>query len=441
VGHNPRAVGRSQINLDGQPVGSADYNSLFLQGVASGPAIIGTAAGGASTRQSLVLDAPQVRVQDGTAAVPGLAWANEPTSGWTRPSSGGLYYAVQGAALFVLGGSNPALGYMQLSPRTSGQAQFNMQTALSGATQTLSFAANASNYSISEALSGGATSKQMVMTFAAGIANVVDNGFFITPGSGQPSALLYLDAKNNTGQPQILGRVGGVSRWQINFGGTGGPSPLQILRFNDAGAFVNVPLDINRQSGGVTMPFNLQCNVLCGGSSASEASVWAAASAASTPTWPDIQGGMVAVRAVNGPSYGAGAVTIYSGVGGTGVALYAGTQAWAAASDERLKKDIGEVAGGLEAVLAIRPIRFHYKTDAPNSPLRIGVSAQSVQTHIPEAVSEAAELEFDPDAESGTGTRPTGATYLAVRYTELIPHLISAIKTLNQRIHQLEKHK
>jgi hypothetical protein len=63
--------------------------------------------------------------------------------------------------------------------------------------------------------------------------------------------------------------------------------------------------------------------------------------------------------------------------------------------------------------------------------MRIGLSAQSVQSNIPEAVSEVPLLE-------GPDKTPSEELYLSLRYTEVIPHLVSAIKTLNERLAALE---
>lgn len=55
-------------------------------------------------------------------------------------------------------------------------------------------------------------------------------------------------------------------------------------------------------------------------------------------------------------------------------------------SDERLKKDIKSISGsGLDAILKLRPVNFHWKKDT-NQKLDAGFIAQEVQKVIPEAI-------------------------------------------------------
>lgn len=146
-----------------------------------------------------------------------------------------------------------------------------------------------------------------------------------------------------------------------------------------------------------------------------------------TSAWPDTGGALLAVRGSTFESYGAGAISIYTGSAASGVAMAGGSSAWAALSDDRLKTLDTDIVDGLAAVLAIRPIRFKYLTDAPDFPMRVGLSAQSVQAHIPEAISEVPLLE-------GPDKTPSSELYLSLRYTEVIPHLVSAIKTLSSNL-------
>jgi hypothetical protein len=65
---------------------------------------------------------------------------------------------------------------------------------------------------------------------------------------------------------------------------------------------------------------------------------------------------------------------------------------WSNSSDERLKNITGEYQEGLNAVIRLRPIRFHYKEGNPRGlPIDeeyIGFIAQEVQEVFPEAVNE-----------------------------------------------------
>ena len=107
------------------------------------------------------------------------------------------------------------------------------------------------------------------------------------------------------------------------------------------------------------------------------------------------------------------------GPGAVGVKLTAGTTAWAAQSDIRLKTGISEITDGLNKVSQIRGVTGRLKTDEPDvsRPMLI---AQDVQKVLPEAV----------DA--------TNADELSLRYTEVIPLLVSALHDAKDRIEALE---
>ncbi|MFD2823936.1 tail fiber domain-containing protein [Lacinutrix iliipiscaria] len=80
-------------------------------------------------------------------------------------------------------------------------------------------------------------------------------------------------------------------------------------------------------------------------------------------------------------------------------------------SDRRLKKDIEDLNYGLDEVLNLNPVSYHWKRN-PDQPKSLGLIAQDVQTVINEIVHT---------AEDETKT-------LSVSYTELIPVLIKAIQ-------------
>jgi hypothetical protein len=119
---------------------------------------------------------------------------------------------------------------------------------------------------------------------------------------------------------------------------------------------------------------------------------------------------------------GSDSFCVYNAVGAGCFISYGGT-AWAANSDERLKNIQGDLTDALASVKAIRTIRYTWKAEDDHSEARglpndsmvyVGVIAQDVQKVLPEAVST---------GESG---------YLAVRYSELTPLALAAIKELSE---------
>ena len=110
--------------------------------------------------------------------------------------------------------------------------------------------------------------------------------------------------------------------------------------------------------------------------------------------------------------------------GSGGVYLSSGGTSWNSSSDERLKTITGAYTNALDDLEQINPIKFTWSSDTENTP-QVGVTAQSVQAVVPEAV--------------GTFTQDDDDTeYLSVRYTELIPIMIAALKEAKTKIETLE---
>jgi hypothetical protein len=111
---------------------------------------------------------------------------------------------------------------------------------------------------------------------------------------------------------------------------------------------------------------------------------------------------------------------------GTGVQLTWGATSWGSVSDIRLKDVTGRFENALNAVSTLEAIKFTWKND-PNKIQQVGLSAQSVQEVLPEAVG------FNGNLDSEDNTQ-----YLSVRYTEIIPLLVAALQESKQRIEILE---
>jgi len=104
-----------------------------------------------------------------------------------------------------------------------------------------------------------------------------------------------------------------------------------------------------------------------------------------------------------------------------GVKLDGGATAWSSTSDERQKTNLEPIENGLGKIAALRAVTGRYLTDAEDVS-RSFLIAQDVQAVLPEAVS----VESDEDAT------------LSLRYTEVIPLLVAALKESKERIEQLE---
>jgi hypothetical protein len=103
----------------------------------------------------------------------------------------------------------------------------------------------------------------------------------------------------------------------------------------------------------------------------------------------------------------------------TGVFLTSGSTSWSASSDIRLKKAIQPIERAIEKVETLHGVTYLFKTDADSAPRRAGLIAQDVQKVLPEAVSEKDGM-------------------LGVRYTEVIPLAVEAIKDQEREIRGLK---
>lgn len=111
-----------------------------------------------------------------------------------------------------------------------------------------------------------------------------------------------------------------------------------------------------------------------------------------------------------GPDGASSAYTVYN-QNSVGVYLPDGQTAWVANSDERLKTLAEPIGGALAKLAALRTVYGRYNSDSEDV-RRLFLVAQDVEKVLPEAVDKNAE------------------GYLGVKYTDLIPVLISAVNEL-----------
>ena len=98
------------------------------------------------------------------------------------------------------------------------------------------------------------------------------------------------------------------------------------------------------------------------------------------------------------------------------------------ASDERLKTNINPIDNALEKVMKLSGFTYNFNEIGENlgfdaTITHVGVSAQQVQSVLPEAVKPA----------------PASDEYLTVQYEKLVPLLIESIKELKNEIEELKK--
>jgi hypothetical protein len=121
--------------------------------------------------------------------------------------------------------------------------------------------------------------------------------------------------------------------------------------------------------------------------------------------------------------------------GGTnGVRLSAGNTSWSAyTSDERKKKNF-ETVPGLEALLQVNPVKYHFKTQDDSEVKKLGFTAQNIQPLIPEMVHPNGEK-----AEDGSDILTIIPDYILPVLVKAIQEQQSQIETLKSKIEILEQ--
>ena len=110
-------------------------------------------------------------------------------------------------------------------------------------------------------------------------------------------------------------------------------------------------------------------------------------------------------------------------------------------SDMRLKNDLGTIENSIEKIEKLRGFYYTANDIAKNngindSKINIGLSAQDVQSVLPEIVKYAP---FDTSFENnGDTVSKSGEKYLTISYERLVPLLIEGIKELNNKFNELK---
>mgnify|MGYP003114595563 CR=1 FL=1 len=110
-------------------------------------------------------------------------------------------------------------------------------------------------------------------------------------------------------------------------------------------------------------------------------------------------------------------------------------------SDARLKTNIQPLAGSLDVIMQLEGVKFDWKyRDEKN---QIGLIAQNVEQHIPEAVKEGTKVFYASssiqiDEDGMPNTIVSEEQYKSINYDMIVPHLIEAVKTLKLEINELK---
>jgi hypothetical protein len=202
----------------------------------------------------------------------------------------------------------------------------------------------------------------------------------IQAGVTSNNELAILDAQSNAGVPTMVFQTAGTERARIDSSGN--------FTVGAAAAATNRSININgvaNKAGRIDFQESGASKWLVGNGAASENGVF----------------------------------EVYSNTTGNGVQLGRSATSWSAGSDERMKDIIEPITNATNKVSTLRAVIGKYKTDEVGT-RRSFLIAQDLQKVLPEAVDD-----INPEK-------------LAVRYTEVIPLLVAAIKEQQVIITQLQ---
>jgi hypothetical protein len=403
---------------DQNRISSSDSNLIFESGAgnterlridSSGRVGIGTTSPSEliTGRGNIFLETNSTSANSGA----GLFWQST-TSGWT---SAGAHAAIYGKRV---DGNN---GYLRFDTRSGGTTAERARIDSSGR-----LLVGTSTYS------GGTRAVFRGNTAAPGTQGVIvlqrDGA---NPGTTQSlGEIRFVDSNDGFGASISATPDGGWSSpsdcpTKLVFSTTadGTSSPTERMRINNRGHLLCGTTTDNTNQARVTVaPGPGSYNPDAG------ADLWKNCAVAGRGSF----GGGLAVIQASGDGYtfyAAGTPSTlrvrYGADGGTatsnGVNLTSTATSWSANSDERLKTDLIPIEAGLEKASSLRAVTGRYLTDEEGVS-RAFLIAQDVQAVLPEAVDQEGD-------EIGT---------LSLRYTEVIPLLVAALKESKERIETLE---
>lgn len=109
----------------------------------------------------------------------------------------------------------------------------------------------------------------------------------------------------------------------------------------------------------------------------------------------------------------------------------------AMASDNRLKKQIETATYGMKEIMQLKPKSYLYINEDENTTRHIGLMAQDIQNVIPELVVEI-DNKRNGSFREHLPEDIKNETMYGVKYQELIPVLINAIKELKEEVDTLK---
>jgi hypothetical protein len=187
---------------------------------------------------------------DGSVLAPGMAFASEPGLGWFRRSTGAIAFAAGGGRAFDFSSTAASSSTITIFPRAAsgvGSVAMTNQPAAAAAYSVAAISCSPAGWTLIE--NHGYGRAQLLIQFNAA-------GYRFEPPDGNAgNTEIFLNKGTALLQNSIFGLMNGVNRWRMDIGdgttegGVSAGSSFRLLRFNNAGAYIDVPLSIDRADG------------------------------------------------------------------------------------------------------------------------------------------------------------------------------------------------
>jgi hypothetical protein len=247
--------------------------------------------------------------------------------------------------------------------------------------------------------------------------------FRIRPGAPTSSIDIAANGNvgiNNSSPATTLDVSGNVLLVGSEFGLTTRTNSTTKLSRLAMPPFINTNTHVSMIVGATTNTENI---VVVGGGAFGQAAATSISFNTAATTTTDI--GTERMRILSNGRVGIGTTTPDQLLSVNGDASKAGGGSWQTFSDVRLKDISGPFKSGLNAVMRLQPLRYHYRPNnaagVASNGEHIGLAAQAVQQVIPEAVTANAN------------------GYLMVNNDPIIWTMLNAIKEQQQEIQELKR--
>lgn len=215
------------------------------------------------TRDGVLGPVSAFKLVDGNTAAPGLAFASEPGLGWYRSGTSKIAIAAVNAIVEEGNFNTAAATYRQYYPRSAGESSLRLDRSPFGTANTSYFklAQNATEARLESIAVGSGVMLPAIHQFSSHKFQISDANVYSQLSRPTADAVRLTLNKHTTAGSyvDIQSQRNGLLRWVLNLGdsaaesGSNAGSHFSIARYSDAGALLNNPMTILRDTGYINL--------------------------------------------------------------------------------------------------------------------------------------------------------------------------------------------